>query len=93
MWIQRICITLKKVVCREGVLEDAFMTTRCNNPTFGVKDLARSGERMHDDKEPGQGFREFVKLYVETMKKSWLLRRKILVCITRACLCQMKRLI
>ena len=52
-----------------GVLEDAFMTARYRNPTYGVEDLARIGERMHDDKVPGQAFEEFVKLYVETMKE------------------------
>lgn len=52
-----------------GVLEDAFMAARYNNPTFGVEDLAREGERMHDDKVPGQAFAEFVQCYIETAKE------------------------
>ncbi len=52
-----------------GALEDAFLAARFNNPTYGIEDLARVGERMHDDKVPGQAFEEFVKLYVETMKE------------------------
>jgi len=59
---------LESVGVARSVLEDAFMTTRYNNPTFGVEDLARVGERMHDDKVPGQAFEEFVQLYVETLK-------------------------
>ena len=51
------------------VLEDAFLSARYNNPTFGAEDLARSGERMHADKIPGQEYSDFVKLYVETMKE------------------------
>jgi hypothetical protein len=51
------------------VLEDAFLAARYNNPSFGVEDMARSGERMHANKIPGQEYSDFVKLYVETMKE------------------------
>ena len=51
------------------VLEEAFSAARLNNPTFGVEDQAREGERMRPDKKPGQHFAEFVKEYVETLKE------------------------
>ena len=41
------------------VLEEAFTATRRHNPTFGVEDQAREGERMLMDKSPGQHFNEF----------------------------------
>jgi len=51
------------------VLEDAFMTVRFKNPTFGVEDQARVGEKLREGYEPGQHFREFVETYVETLKE------------------------
>ncbi len=51
------------------VLEEAFNAARRNNPTFGVEDQAREGERMRPDKKPGQHFKEFVEMYVETLKE------------------------
>jgi hypothetical protein len=52
------------------VLEEAFTATRRHNPTFGVEDQAREGERMLMDKSPGQHFNEFVKLYIDTLKEA-----------------------
>ena len=51
------------------VLEDAFLAARYNNPTFGVEDMERRGDKLHSDRIPGQDYSDFVKLYVETMKE------------------------
>ena len=51
------------------VLEDAFLAARYNNPSFGVEDLERSGDKLHADRIPGQEYGEFVQLYVETLKE------------------------
>lgn len=52
------------------VLEEAFTAARRYNPTFGVEDQAREGERMLMDQSPGQHFQEFVKLYIDTLKEA-----------------------
>jgi hypothetical protein len=52
------------------VLEEAFTAARRYNPTFGVEDQAREGERMLMEKSPGQHFQEFVKLYIDTLKEA-----------------------
>lgn len=67
---------LESVGVTMDVLEESFIAARHNNPTFGVEDQARVGERMHLDKTPGQHFNEFVKLYVETLKDAAYSREK-----------------
>lgn len=51
------------------VLEEAFIAARYHNPTYGVEDQARKGERLLKNKEPGQHYREFVQSYVKTLKE------------------------
>ena len=51
------------------VLEEAFSAARLNNPTFGVEDQAREGERLRMEHGPGGHFSEFVQLYIETLKE------------------------
>jgi hypothetical protein len=50
------------------VLEEAFTAAR-NNPTFGVEDQARQGERLRNEYAPGGHFREFVQMYIDTLKE------------------------
>lgn len=50
------------------VLEEAFTAAR-NNPTFGVEDQARKGERLRNEYAPGDHFREFVQMYIDTLKE------------------------
>lgn len=50
------------------VLEEAFTAAR-NNPTFGVEDQARQGERLRNEYAPGDHFREFVQMYIDTLKE------------------------
>lgn len=51
------------------VLEEAFIAARYHNPTYGVEDQARRGERLLSKKKPGQHFREFVETYVSSLKE------------------------
>jgi len=61
--------TLESFGVTMDVLEDAFKAARHNNPTFGVEDQAREGERMRDHYSPGGHFREFVQMYIDTLKE------------------------
>jgi len=58
------------------VLAEAFMAVRHNNPTFGTEDWARQGEKLRNEKKPGHHFRQFVKLYIETLKEVATTREK-----------------
>jgi len=58
------------------VLAEAFMAVRHNNPTFGTEDWARQGEKLRNEKKPGHHFRQFVRLYVETLKEVATTREK-----------------
>jgi len=60
----------------ETVLEDAFLATRNYNPTFGVEDQARVGEKLKEGYEPGQHFKEFVEGYVEALVASLVTREE-----------------
>ena len=51
------------------VLDEAFRAARHNNPTFGVEDQARMGERLRDEYAPGEHFKEFVQMYVDSLKE------------------------
>lgn len=51
------------------VLEETFSAARRNNPTFGVEDQARKGERLRDEFGPGEHFKEFVQMYIDTLKE------------------------
>jgi len=51
------------------ILEESFSATRRNNPTFSVEDQAREGERMRDEKKPGEHFAEFVQDYIGILKE------------------------
>ena len=49
-------------------LEETFRAAR-KSPTFAVEDQARQGERMREEYAPGEHFKDFVKLYIETLKE------------------------
>jgi len=51
----------------ETVLADAFYAARIYNPTYSYEDDARVGEKLMEDYQPGQHFKEFVKDYVEAL--------------------------
>ena len=51
------------------VLEEAFSAARRGNPTFGVEDQAREGERLRMEHGPGGHFKEFVQDYIDTLKE------------------------
>jgi hypothetical protein len=61
--------TLESFGITMDVLGDAFKAARHSNPTFGVEDQAREGERMRDEYAPGGHFREFVQMYIDTLKE------------------------
>ena len=48
------------------VVEEAFIASRYSNPTYGVEDDARVGERLLGN-STGETYRDFVKLYMETL--------------------------
>jgi len=60
----------------ETVLEDAFLATRNYNPTFGMEDQARVGEKLREGYVPGQHFKEFVEGYVEALVDSLVTREE-----------------
>ena len=60
--------TLESFGITMDVLEEAFTAARRNNPTFGVEDQARSGERLRMEHGPGDHFKEFVQDYIDTLK-------------------------
>lgn len=60
--------TLESYGVTMDVLEEAFTAAR-HNPTFGVEDQAREGERLRNEYAPGDHFREFVQLYIDTLKE------------------------
>lgn len=61
--------TLESFGVTMDVLEEAFSAARRNNPTFGVEDQAREGERMRMEHSPGGHFKEFVQEYIDTLKE------------------------
>jgi len=60
---------LEKMGVPTHVLEDSFMTARFHNPSFAAEGLARVGERLNEELGPGDEFREFVEMYVESLKE------------------------
>lgn len=50
----------------KDVLEEAFLAARYENPSFGLEDDVRIGERLRDN-GTGESYRDFVKLYIETL--------------------------
>ena len=47
--------------------DQVFRHVRMSNPSYGVLDQAREGERLREDTAPGSAMKEFVQTYVDTM--------------------------
>lgn len=60
---------LEELGVRREVLDSTFRSMRFHNRTFGPTDLALTREKLEPEREAGDGYREVVQMYIETLKE------------------------